>query len=701
VASGIDVQSQQKQSEEDQQKAAGTPGAHRSQLVQRLLDASANLPQFVHDLIQTQAVTVAGTEAAAFLIERGAAPEEAAAAEGAEDGAQGDEAADPKAAAAKAAAAAMAFVLRPIAHIRPDDSGPEIRAAALEAFKEIIKPCIQQGKDGAFEVGAPNSQAESQFCLVTLLRSDGQVVAASAVITRCVNLDRARQRLMSMQLVAGYFELFTLRRTSEQSRVIAQSHQHVLQLATAVATAEGFESAAMNLCNELATRAGAVRVSMGWVKGNNVKLKALSHTEQFDKKQELVVQLEKVMEECRDQDQIVQYEPSGKSTENVTREAQVLSRMHGGHAALSVPLRRRAEIIGVLALEFLPNQPLGPQVAQGLGVAADLLAPQLYDRFQNDRWLITKAGISTRETAKKAIGPKHMLAKIIITVCIIGLLVVCNLVPFVDLRRTFRVTAPFQFAPQQKIAVSAPFESTIEQIGEIGGERVRPGVKVSEGQVLLKLKTYELEQQLREVDRKIFQLAGQERKAADEDKTTDEQIYRAEREGAEAQRDLLRYRIDRATIKAPYDGVILKGEVEDKVNAPVKEGDLLFEVGPLSDLKIELTVNERDVQYLKDGRHPETNAPLPENERQKGMLATTSSPSDRFGFKIDRIVPMGEAKEGANAFKVYATLDAPSRPEWRPGMMGEARIDVVKKPLIWIWTHRVVDFVRLKLWLPF
>ena len=57
----------------------------------------------------------------------------------------------------------------------------------------------------------------------------------------------------------------------------------------------------MNLCNELATRAGATRVSLGWLKGKNIKIKALSHTEQFDKKQELVVELEKVMEEALDE----------------------------------------------------------------------------------------------------------------------------------------------------------------------------------------------------------------------------------------------------------------------------------------------------------------------------------------------------------------------------------------------------------------
>src|SRR4029079_3082412 len=162
-----------------------------------------------------------------------------------------------------------------------------------QAFQDLIQPCITQGKDGALEVGGAGDTIDPQFCLVTLLRNEGEVVAASAVITRCANLDRAQQRLASMQLVAGYFDLYTLKRTSEQARTIAQSHQHVLQLATAVATAQAFQSAAMNLCNELSTRTGASRVSIGWLKGEKIRVKALSHTEEFDKRQELIVQLER------------------------------------------------------------------------------------------------------------------------------------------------------------------------------------------------------------------------------------------------------------------------------------------------------------------------------------------------------------------------------------------------------------------------
>jgi hypothetical protein len=332
VSQGTTIE-QQPQQQKDQ---AGRPApGQRSQLVQRLLDHSVNLPQFVNDLLQTQAVTVAGTEAAAFLLER------------TQEG--------------------VAF--RPIAHIRPDQSTPEIRAAALQAFQDIVKPCVQQGKDGAIEVQGGNDAHEAQYCLVTLLRSEGEVVAVSAVITRCRDLERARQRLQSMLLVAGYFEVYALRRNSDQARAIAQSHQHVLQLATSVATATGFQSAANNLCNELATRASATRVSIGWIKGNRIRVKALSHTEQFDKKQELIVDLERAMEECYDQEQVVQYDPNGKSSENVTRAHQALSRAHGGHAVLSLPLRHKDEVVGVATLEFLPNQQLGPHVASGLGVA--------------------------------------------------------------------------------------------------------------------------------------------------------------------------------------------------------------------------------------------------------------------------------------------------------------------------------------------
>ena len=662
MAQGI-VEQPNQSAAEQQAGQTKAPGANRSQLVQRLLDHTSNLPAFLHDLLTTQAVTVAGTEAAGFLIERG------------EKGP----------------------ALRPIAHIRPDNSPAETRQAALQAFMDIVRPCVQQGKDGAIEVGAPNDAHEAQFCLVTLLRSDGEVVAVSAVITRCINVERARQRLMSMQLVAGYFELFTLRRTSEQNKLIAQSHQHVLQLASSVATADGFEAAAQSLCNELATRCHAARVSLGWLKGKNVKVKALSHTEQFDKKQELIVQLEKAMEECLDQEEVVQYDPNpngGQSTNNVTRAHAALSRAQGGQGVLSLPLRRKGgDIAGVVTLEFAPTQQLGPQVAQGVNVAVELLAPQLYDRYQNDRWLITKAGISTRELGKKIIGPRHTLAKVVVALILIAVLVLFNIpyqltgLSWLDASMKYRVAAPFQFVPEGRRVVSAPFDGKLWEIGQVNGQPIRPGAQVKKGDVLAKMDTKELELQYNQAAYEVARLAAEINKyRADPERRAEVLVAEKEREAQLAKAQYYKHQIDKGTLVAPVDGVVLAGDLLHKVGDMFSPRDVMFEIGPVNDLKVELSVAERDIQDLKVG--------------QPGKIATSSLPSEKWPIKVDRIVPMSKPEEGDNVFKVYATLEK-TDPNWRPGMAGEARVEVRDEEIAWIWTHRLVDFVRLKLWLPF
>ena len=661
VASGI-VESKENESEQASNPAP-SPQANRSQLVQRLLNSSNDLPNFVNDLLTTQAVTVAGTEAAGFLLER--APENGVA-------------------------------MRLISHIRPDNSSPETRAAAVNAFQDLIRPCLAQNRDGAIEIGAPADGGEAQFCLVTLLRAEGEVVAVSAVVTRCMNTERARQRLMSMQLVAGYFELYTLRKNSDQSRLVAQSHQHVLQLATSVATAEGFESAAMNLCNELATRSGASRVSLGWLKGRNIKVKALSHTEEFDKKQELVVVLEKVMEECVDQEDVVQFDPNGKGTDNVTRSAQELSRSQGGHTVLSLPLRRRAEIIGVVTLEFVSTQKITQQIAHGLSVAVDLLAPQLYDRYQNDRYLITKAAISTRETGKLVIGPKHMLAKLIAVGVVVAIAVLILVKPM------YHVTGSYQFVPVMRLSLTAPFEGQLDKLaivtadGQVlppddrplkqGEHRLKPGDKVKAGTVLLKMRTVEQELKRNEAladVRKYRHMAQSYRAEGKEDSLAKAEQADDQADEAQAQADLMSDQINQGGITAPIDGVVLKGDLEDKQGSPVKQGDVLFEVGNPSSLEAEIYVAERDIQDVQDGKH--------------GQVATKSLPNDKYDFQIRRVVPDGQPKDGENVFKVYGTLKN-ANASWRPGMEGEARIDVEPKPLWWIASHRVIDFLKLKFW---
>jgi len=653
MASGIVEPSgpqEQKKQEEQQRKMAP-----RAKLVERLLAGAPSLPAFINDLITAQAMVVAGTEAIAFLIE----PAE-------EDG----------------------FALKLLAHVRPDEAAPDVRQAAIQAFADIVKPCIVQGKDGAIRIdGTESNESDPQFCLVTLLRSENGIAAVSAVITRCPNEDRAKQRLQLMEIVAGYFDLYTLKRKAEQAQEIAHRHQHVLQYGSAVATSEGFKAAAMNLCNELAARTGATRVSIGWVKGTalnpRVKLQGMSHTEQFDRKQELSVQIEKAMEECLDQEEIVRYDPDGTGSQNIAREATNLARMNGGEQVVSLPLRRAGEVHGIITLEFSPDKKVQPNEATAIAVAVELLGPALYDRHENDRFLITKAGVSTKKTFKAVLGPKYWLAKLITIIVLIGVWLIAGAyVPFADkwlLLPTYRVAAKFAFQATERRVVSAPFEGVLEE------SYVEPGKIVKKGDKLAKMKTTELEKQLWEAMSRRSAAEARANKAAGEGKEADRQVAMAEFRAATAEAELLRFRKDElAVMKATIDGEVLVGDLREKQGASIKQGDELFQLAARDSMRAELAVAERDIQDLKIG--------------QTVWLATNALPTESKRAVVEQIVPLGQTQEGSNTFKVFAKIEE-SNEQWRPGMQGEARIEVQKRTLAWQWLHKPIDYLRLKLWM--
>ena len=644
MASGIVQTSNSSQADKDNDTSrTGTTDA-RPKLVQRLLGAGDNLPAFLQDLLNTQALVVAGTEAVAFLIDR---------VEG-------------------------AVRLVPVVHMRPDQASDEVRKAAVAAFIQLLMPCVEQNREGAFEVGVPDDAGEPQFCLATVLRTEARAVGITAVITRCHGLERARQRLASMELVAGYFELFSMRQAMEQSKVVSLSHQGVLQLAGAIATVDGFEAATKNVCNELATRTGASRVAIGWVKGENIKLIAISHTEKFDKRQDLPASIIRVMEECLDQEEVVHYDPAGGGTETVSREAAAYSRANGNCSVVSVPLRRMGEVVGVILLEYPADHKPDKNAASTVTIAGDVLAPQLYDRYHNDRNIFVKVGGAIKHFSKETVGPKHTLAKLI-TVAVVLVLGV-----LIFFKPVYRVSAPFTFAAQDRRAIGSPADGFIGELGKIGNQVVMPGMGVNKGQLLVTLDTTELSLKKTEAQTR----SNASRKEADqklqEGKTAEAMIARTQAQAAQAEADLYDNQIKQASIVSPIDGEILRGDLRDRVGSAVKQGDTLFEIAGMKNLALEANVAERDIQMVKVG--------------QKGQFATMGEPSHSFQMTVDRVVPFGEPKEAANVFKVYCTIDAAASPEWKPGMQGEVRIQTVPRRVVWIWTHRLTDLMRLKFW---
>ena len=151
----------------------------------------------------------------------------------------------------------------------------------------------------------------------------------------------------------------------------------------------------------------------------------------------------------------------------------------------------------------------------------------------------------------------------------------------------------------------------------------------------------------------------------------------------EAQLELLREQLSRTQLSAPISGVIVKGDLSQSLGSPVEQGEVLFEIAPLDEYRIILHVDERDIIEVAEG--------------QQGQLALTAMAGETLPFSVSRITPVSSQEQGSNTFRVEAKLQEPSQ-QLRPGMEGTGKISIGQRRLIWIWTHSLVDWLRLALW---
>jgi multidrug resistance efflux pump len=167
--------------------------------------------------------------------------------------------------------------------------------------------------------------------------------------------------------------------------------------------------------------------------------------------------------------------------------------------------------------------------------------------------------------------------------------------------------------------------------------------------------------------------------------------WRQQRDARRAEVDMYEMLLDEATIRASQPGVVLEGDWMERQGARVDKGTRLFNVAPLGKLRVVIHVDERDIDRVK--------------VTSTGELAAQSAPSESIGFTVTRIVPMGrlesvgDARRVQNVFDVYAVLDAlPEGVQVLPGMKGAAKIDAGRQRVIWIMTHKLVDYLRLAFW---
>jgi len=470
---------------------------------------------------------------------------------------------------------------------------------------------------------------------------------------------------------AAWLEVMIRRAEAARAEESNERLQKILDMVASSVEHEGFHGAAMAFVTRLSTALECDRVSLGLTGGKHVKVQVISHTADFGKQTNLVRAIGASMDEAMDQHAVVIYPPPAEGLPLVTKAHEELFKQHGAGVVLTIPLEHKGKVIGGLTLERPADKPFDKWTVEACETAAALVAPILDTKRHEERWLARKALDSLSLQVKRILGPGYLVRKII------GIVLAALVLFFAFFKIDYRVTANTVIEGEVQRVVAAPFNGYVKEAP------VRPGDVVQEGALLCLLDDRDLKLERLKWATEKEQLTKQYHEAMAKHDRAQITVTRAKIDQSEAQLSLIDEQLSRTRVTAPFNGVIMSGDLSQSLGAPVERGQELFKVAPLDAYRVIVEVDEKDIIHIQVG--------------QKSELVLPSMPGEALSFVVNKITPVSIAKEGKNFFRVEANMEKHSE-RLRPGMEGIGKVTIDRRRLIWVWTHEAIDWVRLQLW---
>lgn len=445
----------------------------------------------------------------------------------------------------------------------------------------------------------------------------------------------------------------------------------VFQMVASCLDQDSFQGMAMTLVTELAAQFGCQRVSLGLRRGKHTAVQVLSHSSRFEHRSDLIRTIALAMDEAVDQDRVLVFPTDNSQTTAITYAHAELAGESDNAGICTLPFTDKHKVIGALTLERNSGQAFDSATIKQIEQLLVVVSPMLVLKRQDEKILPVKVWRSVSETCARIVGPGHLGFKAALVV-VLTLSTLLYMLP-----GTWRVTAEAVIEGSVQRTIAAPID------GYIATATLRAGDVVAMDQELGTLDDSDLKLQLLKWTTSRQQLVREHREAMAEHNRAEISIISSRIAQAEAEQALLEEQLSRVQLVAPFDGIIIEGDLTQLLGTPVARGDVLFKVAPLEDYRIVLKVDEKDIAPIETG--------------QTGSLILASMPEQALQLKIEKITSVSTAEEGRNFFRVEASLRG-SPVALRPGMGGIGKIEVGEENLFWIWTRDLVNWLRLQAW---
>lgn len=434
----------------------------------------------------------------------------------------------------------------------------------------------------------------------------------------------------------------------------------------------GAEAASRWIVNRLAEALPCRHAMLALARGEGgaaLELKSVSGSAGFDVRANLLAAATEALNEAHLSGELQCYPPAQGEGPVVIDAISDYARDAEAQGALALPLVHRGRKLGALLIDR--ETPFDVDTRGFLETLALALAPCLEVQIAARRGVLEHVRASAGETLREIAGPRHPGLKLAAVLAAVALLLAALV------RTDYRVRAPATVEGQvQRVAV-APFD------GYIASAAVRAGDVVHAGDVLARMDDRELKlDEAKAVaadelaERKLREAMGKGDPVA-------VRLAQADQDQASAELALVREKLKHATVRAPFDGRVVKGDLSQQLGAPAEQGKVLFEIAPLDAWRVVLRVDQRDIVHLGVG--------------ETGELVLAGLAGRHFPIRVTKVSPVAQAEEGRTSFRVEARLEDGGA-GIQPGMEGVGKVIAGRHSLLWIVGHRLFNWARYTLW---
>jgi multidrug efflux pump subunit AcrA (membrane-fusion protein) len=451
----------------------------------------------------------------------------------------------------------------------------------------------------------------------------------------------------------------------------------MLVLQSRALTHERFAAAAASVVADLAVLLRCERVSLGLKGRQQVHVASISGVTDLRTHQNAVRRVAQAMHEALEQRSAIVYPLPPGTAPNTTVAHAALAEANGRLSICTLPIICGERAVGTLLFER--RNGFDAAALQLAKDAALFIGPVLVlMRRAEDSLQARLAATAGAGPAGQGHSPWRLAA-------LTGAIALGVLGAWPT---TYRVVAPARVEGAVQRVIAAPVDGFVRAVA------ARPGEAVRAGQVIVQLEDQDLNLEREKWESEIAQLDKQYREALSKDEAAQIVVASSKLEQARTQLDLAQRQLERTRLKAPFDGVLISGDLSQSIGMPVKRGQELMTVATDRSFRIVAEVDEQDVAALRVGQNAQV------------MFAALPQP---VGFVVARIAPVANTADGRNVFEIEGSGVVDAKGEaaaaadanaagLSPGLRGIAKVDIGASFVAVVWWQRASHWLRRTAW---